>query len=350
MVILTHYFKNIVLFSFGWSGVDLFFVLSGFLISSRIIPFVSIKYTLSKFYINRALRILPLYYGFLTIFFTTWFVLVSLNYFELYTFYAHNWWTFFLFFQNWAYIIDLLKDNTADFFIMHFWSLAVEEQFYLVFPLFVLALKKTQKIFVCSIVLVIFIVLSRSTYFFYNTSVTKYAVTFWNTFFRLDSFFIGVILYCIIKLRKNTFLFLQVFKIVFVLLSFVLCAVFYLNNGGAIMNIFFPTVGYSIVAVLYSFVLYYSLFPKKAIWKRVINNNWLVFIGKISFGLYILHVPVFFLCEILLNRVPLDFYSQNSLKIIFLGLTSFTITFLISVFSFKYFESYFLRKKIKIVV
>lgn len=188
MVILTHYFRNVILFSFGWSGVDLFFVLSGFLISSRIIPFINVKHTLSKFYINRALRILPLYYSFLIIFFSIWFILVSFNYFKTYTFYAHNWWTFFLFFQNWAYIIDLLKDNTADFFIMHFWSLAVEEQFYLFFPLFVLALKNIKKIFAYSIALVVIIVLSRSIYFFNTASITKYAFNYWNTFFRLDSF------------------------------------------------------------------------------------------------------------------------------------------------------------------
>lgn len=350
MVILTHYFKNVIVFSFGWSGVDLFFVLSGFLISSRIIPFINSKNFLSNFYINRALRIFPLYYSFLIIFFSIWFILISFNYFKNYTFYAHNWWTFFLFFQNWAYIIDLMKNNTADFFIMHFWSLAVEEQFYLFFPLCVIALKRVQSIFVCSIALVVAILLIRSIYFLSVISVYKYAFTYWNTFFRLDSFLIGVILYCVIKLQKNTTSFLQYFRIVFILLTLTLCVVFYLNHGATKTNSFFPTIGYTLIAIIYSYFIYFSLFSENIICNRLMKNYWLVFIGKISFGLYIFHVPIFFICEIIFNKLSLNIHFQNPFKIIFVGLLSFTITLMVSSLSFKYFESYFLRKKIKTVL
>ena len=143
---------------------------------------------------------------------------------------------------------------------------------------------------------------------------------------------------------------MQIFKIVFVLLTVVLFAVFYWNNSASKINSFFPTIGYTIIAILYSYIIYFTVFSKNVIWNSIINNNWLVFIGKISFGLYIFHVPIFFLLEIILTKMSLNLHCKNYFKIIFVGLLSFTITFMISRFSYKYFESYFLRKKIKIVI
>jgi peptidoglycan/LPS O-acetylase OafA/YrhL len=68
MVMCYHFFPNNIICNFGWSGVDLFFVLSGFLITGRLYPYLDDKKILLKFYRNRFLRIVPLYFGFLVVF------------------------------------------------------------------------------------------------------------------------------------------------------------------------------------------------------------------------------------------------------------------------------------------
>src|SRR5262249_2000493 len=109
----------------GWSGVDLFFVLSGFLITGILLRSRSAPRQLRNFYARRALRILPLYYLAILLVFAALPVLgicppTPVAGQAPYWFYAAN------FFSQWA-PIDCLR-------IDHFWSLAVEEQYYLFWP------------------------------------------------------------------------------------------------------------------------------------------------------------------------------------------------------------------------
>ena len=114
LVISFHYLGNIPLFSFGWCGVDLFFVLSGYLITSRLIVLQQQKNHLVKFYTNRALRILPLYYLTLIIFYIGFNLFVKKEHFYLFDFYNHNWASFVLFFQNWSF--NILRRSKGKFF------------------------------------------------------------------------------------------------------------------------------------------------------------------------------------------------------------------------------------------
>jgi peptidoglycan/LPS O-acetylase OafA/YrhL len=117
----------------GWSGVDLFFVLSGFLITgilwdSRLEPDRA-----RSFYIRRALRILPLYYG----------VLIAVFIVRPALGWAHRLDDLALAHEQiwyWTYLCDwriALNHPPAFTFLTHFWTLSIEEQFYLVWPLIV---------------------------------------------------------------------------------------------------------------------------------------------------------------------------------------------------------------------
>ncbi|HYJ47336.1 MAG TPA: acyltransferase, partial [Pyrinomonadaceae bacterium] len=122
---------------YGMSGVDLFFVISGFLITGILIDAKGKDHYFRNFYIRRALRILPLYYGFV--------VGLILLYprvggptaaAEAHVLIQHQWW-------YWTYTVNWLVALTGDFTTNTtlatggFWSLAIEEQFYLVWPLVV---------------------------------------------------------------------------------------------------------------------------------------------------------------------------------------------------------------------
>jgi peptidoglycan/LPS O-acetylase OafA/YrhL len=133
--------------SLGWIGVDLFFVLSGFLISNLLFResdrFGSIS--LTRFYVRRSLRIWPLYYAVLLLYA---FVLPHIDEelfgrvyvsagSEGYPTYRDALWPHFVFLQNY-----LVEANEVRMGLSLFWSLAIEEHFYLVWPLLVVVVPR----------------------------------------------------------------------------------------------------------------------------------------------------------------------------------------------------------------
>jgi peptidoglycan/LPS O-acetylase OafA/YrhL len=128
-VFLVH--SDVTRFWWGSHGVSLFFVISGFLITRILIAFENGPriQVLKSFYARRVLRIFPAYYLVLGLAAVT----VGIAYLPVYLFYVMNWG---IFFYTWIQpeLVDIAWDPTRMYGI-HFWSLCVEEQFYLVFPL-----------------------------------------------------------------------------------------------------------------------------------------------------------------------------------------------------------------------
>jgi len=128
-VFLVH--SDVTNFWWGSHGVSLFFVISGFLITRILIAFESRPrlQALKSFYARRALRIFPAYYLVLGVAAVT----VGIAYLPTYIFYVMNWG---IFIYTWIQpdLVDRAWDPVRMYGI-HFWSLCVEEQFYLVFPL-----------------------------------------------------------------------------------------------------------------------------------------------------------------------------------------------------------------------
>jgi peptidoglycan/LPS O-acetylase OafA/YrhL len=124
------------LFRSLWSGVDLFFVLSGFLISGILLDTREQPGMLKTFYLRRTLRIFPLYYATLLL----WFVLLRPLWSPSGQFQAmeaaQGW------FWSYSFNIRAALYGPIPSFFDHFWSLAVEEQFYLIWPLTILLLPK----------------------------------------------------------------------------------------------------------------------------------------------------------------------------------------------------------------
>jgi peptidoglycan/LPS O-acetylase OafA/YrhL len=118
----------------GWLGVDLFFVLSGFLITSALVDTADRSSRWRDFYARRVLRIFPLYYGVLAVVFWIFPHLPALAP-SVASAAPHQVWF-------WTYTVNLLPSLGAfsdppGIRLGHFWSLAIEEQFYLVWPLIV---------------------------------------------------------------------------------------------------------------------------------------------------------------------------------------------------------------------
>src|ERR1700728_698230 len=129
LLVMTFHFEMNM---FGWVGVQLFFVLSGFLITGilwkekfRELP---MPYRFKKFWIRRSLRIFPLYFGYLFIISLSYVIFHSPSYYRLYIPYLLTYTT------NYS---RLLPQWQVTPLFNHLWSLSVEEQFYLLFPFFI---------------------------------------------------------------------------------------------------------------------------------------------------------------------------------------------------------------------
>jgi peptidoglycan/LPS O-acetylase OafA/YrhL len=126
----------------GWAGVDLFFVLSGFLITGILIDARGTQAYFRAFYARRVLRIFPLYYAYLAVLFLAVpLLLPSLDVKPE----TQGW--------LWTYLGNVLFAREGGFqaspYTAHFWSLAVEEQFYLAWPLLVWVLPRRRLALAC---------------------------------------------------------------------------------------------------------------------------------------------------------------------------------------------------------
>jgi peptidoglycan/LPS O-acetylase OafA/YrhL len=126
-----------ILANAGWIGVQLFFALSGFLITAGLLDTQRSSHYFRNFYAKRALRILPLYYTVLFMLLVLLPRVVTLHA----PFSADHQWPLWLFTANWT--------ASLPYGFAHFWSLAVEEQFYLLWPLVVCALSPRRLLTVC---------------------------------------------------------------------------------------------------------------------------------------------------------------------------------------------------------
>jgi len=164
----------------GWIGVQLFFVLSGFLITRNLLASRGHPHYLRSFYARRALRIFPLY------FVTLFFGLVLLPQLMIYSpgelaSHQHQVWLW-TFTSNWA---QPFGADVSGF--SHFWSLALEEQFYLVWPFVVLLATGARLLWIC-VALVLVALLSRA---FMQAEGVKPEMIYMFTFCRMDALAMG---------------------------------------------------------------------------------------------------------------------------------------------------------------
>ncbi len=137
---LGYVIKEVVLF--GWAGVQLFFVLSGFLITGFLLDCQRTTNYFSSFYARRALRILPLYYGVLAVMFL---VLAPLGWLPTRALQeAHHQIWLWIFLSNWTDSLDMEVWGFT-----HYWSLAVEEQFYLLWPIALYRMQPRRVVSLC---------------------------------------------------------------------------------------------------------------------------------------------------------------------------------------------------------
>lgn len=186
--VLLVVFFHLLLVPFGWMGVQLFFVLSGFLITRILIeskPLAPTAY-LKRFYIRRILRIFPLYFCYLA-------ALGLIHAFTNYPNGMERYWGYLATFTyNWTRADTAWQDAPG---FTHLWSLAVEEQFYLVWPFVVMLLTKNGiRCVILAALALCPLVRHLVAQHYTGAALPGYTVadaTYWNTIGQMDAFASG---------------------------------------------------------------------------------------------------------------------------------------------------------------
>lgn len=325
-VLLQHNFSFLPVPKFGWVGVDLFFVLSGFLITEILLKTKEQKNFLPNFYIRRILRIFPLYYGSLILFFSLAPLISQFK--DQYSYYYSNQGMLWMHLQNWLYIAKPKLDDHTVF--SHFWSLSVEEQFYLVWPLIILACKKRRLVFVIYIALLGSVLFRFLTWSYLGNGDTNFLLQYMT---RVDGLCIG----SLIAVWRNSSVQTPTEKLLRVgitLLSLHLVA--FLISKTIFPNIpHFTIFGYSTIAVLFGFLLNFLIERRNRLTKFLFENKPIKGLGKISYGVYVYHWPIFVLFKIFVaDRIIKMGMTEN----IFISIAATTLAILVSIVSYNLFE------------
>ncbi|AFK05720.1 acyltransferase 3 (plasmid) [Emticicia oligotrophica DSM 17448] len=262
-----------IFFSDGQLGVNMFFVISGFLITTLLIVEEEKTKTVSlkNFYIRRTLRIFPAYYFYLL-------VLLILQLTNV--IYINN--------ESWLTAVTYTKyfNWSSDWFTSHGWSLSIEEHFYLMFPLIFTFGDKIRKR--ASLFLILIVPVIKVLVHFYPVSwINDYTI-----FKRIDALVIG----CVIAFYKDSLLNLldKHFKTWFYLSLVILFVIGFLPGIGERLNLNLDFIiipfgsRYGTFAnICIGVVLLYSIYGHKGIWFKLLNTKVLDYIGLLSYSIYL---------------------------------------------------------------
>jgi peptidoglycan/LPS O-acetylase OafA/YrhL len=282
LVLAEHWLDGVLPFGAGYLGVCMFFVLSGFLITNILLKAKlqddaqnkNHGQSLKMFYIRRTIRIFPIYYILIFLAFALgepsvrqffwWCVSYTSNFFIA----SH---------QTWM--------GSAD----HLWSLAVEEQFYIFFPfvVFFINIKNLPKVFL------LFIVVSVLLRCFFYAKGFAWMTSYVLMPTCLDAFGMGALMAYFYKFKKerfdsiftnNTYLIISV--LAYVLINIVIRN-FEVEKG--LISIVFLRIFESLLSV---FIIGNAIVGRCFL-NPFLEKNWVVYIGKISYGVYIFHNFIF---------------------------------------------------------
>ncbi len=337
LVVFLHNFGFMNYFFFGWLGVDLFFVLSGFLITDILLNTLGQPGFLKRFYLRRALRIFPLFYLVLLIclFILPLFTSLHLDV----SYYRENQFWHWTYLQNWLYIF---KEPYGDKLILHTWSLAVEEQFYLLWPLLILLLRRPKYLLVVMLLILIMTGVARYIVWLYKVEDLAYSSLY--TFTRIDGLCIGSMVALLQKINPR---FLKKYTLLIVLMMAAVNFGFYfINDSNGFTLPYLAFVGYTTFAVLFGLLVYEAVTGESKFLQLLLDNRPLKFFGKISYGLYVYHWPVYLLFFDYIRNLTTgnNLLSYRAAEMIS-GIAVTFLAVLVSMLSYRFFEQPFLQLK-----
>lgn len=287
---------------FGWTGVDLFFVLSGYLISSQLFARIAAERPISlpEFFIKRFFRIIPAY------------LVVLAIYFLVPAFHEKEalppLWKFLTFTQNFGFDIK----NLGTF--SHVWSLCVEEHFYLVFPLVLITMvyfNATKRGGLLLLALLIFGFAARLFTWYAlvlpdagndTFGITWYKQIYYPTYNRLDGLLAGVSIAALFAFKPSAKEWITRYgNVTLVLGVMVLTGAWFLCED---QKSFYASIfGFPLVSAGYGLLVMAAISPGCILYKY--ESRVTALIAKLSFGIYLIHKGVIHVIQPLFVKVDI---------------------------------------------
>lgn len=317
----------------GWVGVELFFVLSGFLITGILYDTLQDAHFFRNFYARRVLRIFPLYYGV----FALLLIITTIR---------GEHWTAALF----GYLTYTENLHTQGSFlttaswinINHFWSLMVEEQFYFVWPLLVFLLRSMRRISIAAASIAIGSLTLRLI-LAHAGSQNPYLLYAWTPC-CLDGLSLGALLAMAVRSRFHERI--QKFALPVMIGCGVIVAGIWLHCGDFVPDAGPPVTTWGIFLLSLGFAAFIATTLKAgSVFERTASNKTLRFFGRYSYGLYVVHFTIAGLIINRLRPLVLDRSGSKFLSVLLPGLLALAASVLLAWLSFTFYESRFLLLK-----
>lgn len=294
-----------IFFSGGFIGVDIFFVISGYLITKNISKSIAQNsFSLKNFYARRIKRLAPAFFtvlGISLIMFTPILLMEEKNQFLHSIISAVTLSSNIHFFST---LNDYFGINASSTPLLHIWSLSLEEQYYIIFPLFLILITKNKiniksNIIITAITLILLLILSHCI------ATTNKTAAYYLLPARAFEFLFGTLIALIPKTNKKNEI-----KNIITTLSIILIMILGINFDD---QTFFPSYNAAIICLLTSLVIY---FGNSCIIEKLKILN---YIGRISYPLYLWHWPV-------ITYLSINSVQKNTLNQIILFLFLFAIS------------------------
>lgn len=299
----------------GWMGVDLFFVLSGFLITGILYDSKESDHYFRNFYARRCLRIFPLYYAALVLFLIILPWLFSAHA-GLQSIKENAFW-------YWTYLSNLRSAYTGWHWfgaVNHFWSLAVEEQFYFVWPFVILFFKRRTLLRVC-LALILGAVLVRVLLCLAGYTIAAYVLMP----ARMDALATGAFVALACRGPHGFARLANVAWPTASLMGVVLALIFVWRGGLFAHDVIFATIGYTLLAIFFGSILVLALVSTpSSILGRLFTSSGMTFFGRYSYALYVFHHPILFFIpgSLALSRIPKVLGSRLPAELLFIALAT----------------------------
>ncbi len=327
----------------GWMGVDLFFVLSGFLITGILYESKGpILAYFRNFYARRALRIFPAYYALLFVLLFLVAIVFAAESDTIAVIRQDQFW-FWTYLSNIRRLFVSAQPAGTLYLTGHLWSLAIEEQFYLVWPVFVLMLQRKYLVGV-SILAIVGALMLRFMLVNYSEATPSGLYTF--TPARIDALAIGALIAMLVRdpaARQR----LAAFAWPAAAISFCGIAVlFFARDGLSPADPWVAVLGLSVIAVFFgSFLTGVILSPPSGRFNRLLSQPVMTWLGKYSYAIYLIHFPLVNLMlrhTTFYNSFPEVFGSVVPRAIAF-GVISTALSLALALLSWRLIETPFLK-------
>jgi peptidoglycan/LPS O-acetylase OafA/YrhL len=314
----------------GWAGVTLFFVLSGFLITGILWKTIGTPHWWRNFFLRRCLRIFPLYYMVILVLVIACLVTGAIGKF------APVLGIYLLYLQNF-----LMGDDKASvilsFHLGHFWSLAVEEHFYLVWPFLLSLMSSIRRAQYLCLAVFLFSLASRLWIYFYAYTTLHYA-----TPARAGELAIGAWLALVVRENPAWLATLRRLAPAIFFVSLATAAgIAFVTHDPEVKTV--PMYMLGIPAFSFAAAALILMALQKGIWTKWLSFPPLRHLGVISYGIYVYHVLLHDFYEAIATRLAP--HASRNLHLLLVTVVAACLTLVIAQCSYTFFERPLLKLK-----